>query len=124
SAKVRDVSEVLAELEPRAPRHPIRARVAYHDACHLGHAQGVRSQPREVLGSVPELDVCDIPDADLCCGSAGVYNLLEPEPADELGRRKAASVRSVRPDALATANPGCLLQLRRHLDEDGAGPLP
>lgn len=124
SAKVRDVSEVLAGLEPRAPRHPIRARVAYHDACHLGHAQGVRAQPRAVLRTIPGLEVVDIPEAAICCGSAGVFNLLEPTAADELGRRKVENIRTVRPDVIATANPGCLLQIRRYLDADNAGPTP
>jgi len=118
SAKVRDVSEVLADLEPEAPRHPIPATLAYHDACHLGHAQGVRAQPRAVLRGIPDLQVRDIPEAEICCGSAGVYNLVMPEAAAELGRRKAANVAAVRPDALATANPGCLLQIRRFLPED------
>jgi glycolate oxidase iron-sulfur subunit len=121
SAKVRDVTEVLASLEPRAARHPIPARIAYHDACHLGHAQQVRLQPRAVLRTIPSLEVVDLPEAELCCGSAGVYNLLEPEAANDLGVRKAANVRSVQPDAVATANPGCLLQLRKHL---GADALP
>uniref|UniRef100_UPI00037CF29E (Fe-S)-binding protein n=1 Tax=Saccharomonospora halophila TaxID=129922 RepID=UPI00037CF29E len=118
SAKVRDVSEVLAELEPRAPRHPVEARVAYHDACHLRHAQGVWSQPRQVLRTIPGVEVVDLPDAELCCGSAGVYNLLQPEAAADLGRRKADNVRSVHPDLLVTANPGCLLQIARYLDTD------
>jgi glycolate oxidase iron-sulfur subunit len=114
SAKVRDVSELLADLGPVAPRHPIEARVAYHDACHLGHAQGVRSQPRDVLRTIPGLQVTDIPEAEICCGSAGIYNLVNPEPAEDLGRRKVEKVLSVAPDALATANPGCLLQIRRY----------
>ena len=113
SAKARDVSELLAELGPVAPRHPIASRVAYHDACHLGHAQGVRAQPREVLRSIPGLQVTDIPEAEICCGSAGIYNLVNPEPAEQLGRRKVENVLSVEPDALATSNPGCLLQIRR-----------
>ena len=125
SAKVRDVHEVLADLladgGPRAPRHPLRARVAYHDACHLGHAQKVRAQPRAVLASIPEVEVLDIPEAALCCGSAGIYNLLYPEAAGELGARKAANVRSVRPDVVVTANPGCLLQLGKHLDDSTNG---
>ncbi len=119
AAKVADVTEVLAELEPRAPRHPIPARVAYHDACHLAQAQGVRRQPREVLSAIPGLELVELAD-DMCCGSAGIYNLTEPEPAAELGRRKAAMVRLAKVDAVATANPGCLLQLRRHL----AGSAP
>jgi glycolate oxidase iron-sulfur subunit len=118
SAKVRDVSELLAELEPVAPRHPIEARLAYHDACHLGHGQGVRAQPRAVLATIPGLQVTDIPEAEICCGSAGIYNLVMPEAGEELGRRKIANVLSVAPDALATANPGCLLQIRRYLPED------
>ena len=115
SAKVRDISEVLADLEPVAPRHPIEARVAYHDACHLAHGQHVRLQPRAVLRTIPGLEVTDIPEAEICCGSAGIYNMVMPEPAADLGRRKMANVMSVKPDAVATANPGCLLQMRRYL---------
>jgi glycolate oxidase iron-sulfur subunit len=124
SACVRDISEVLAELEPRATRHPIRARVAYHDACHLGHAQGVRQQPRAMLRTIPRLEVVDIPEAELCCGSAGIYNLVAPEPAAELGARKAANISSVHPDIVVTANPGCLLQIRRHLGSDDPSTQP
>jgi glycolate oxidase iron-sulfur subunit len=118
SRRVRDVHEVLAELGPRAVRHPFHGRVAYHDACHLGHAQQVRSQPREVLRSIPELELVDLPEAALCCGSAGIYNLVMPEAAAELGARKAANVRSVGPDLVVTANPGCLLQIGKHLGAD------
>ncbi|GAA1874618.1 heterodisulfide reductase-related iron-sulfur binding cluster [Pseudonocardia ailaonensis] len=124
SASVRDVHEVLADLYaaagPRAPRSPVPARVAYHDACHLGHAQGVRDQPRAVLRSIPGLELVDIPEAALCCGSAGIYNMINPEPANELGARKAANVRSVEPEIVVTANPGCLLQIGKHL-RDGTG---
>jgi glycolate dehydrogenase iron-sulfur subunit len=114
SAKVRDISEVLAELEPVAPRHPIEARVAYHDAC-LAHGQGIRLQPRAVLRTIPGLEVTDIPEADICCGSAGIYNMVQPDAGAELGRRKIANVISVAPDAVVTANPGCLLQIGRYL---------
>jgi glycolate oxidase iron-sulfur subunit len=127
SAKVRDVTELLAELEPVAERHPVRARAAYHDACHLAHAQGVRAEPRSVLRAIPGLELVELPEAEICCGSAGIYNLVEPGPAEELGRRKAANVRATGPDLLATGNPGCLLQLRRHLREtaeDGQAELP
>jgi glycolate oxidase iron-sulfur subunit len=125
SAKVRDVHEVLDALGPRAPRHPIRARVAYHDACHLGHGQRVRAQPRAVLRTIPELEVVDIPEAAICCGSAGIYNMVMPHPASELGARKAGHIRSVQPDIVVTANPGCLLQIGKHLaapDLDGDVP--
>lgn len=118
SARVRDVHEVLAELEPVAPRHPFRGRVAYHDACHLGHAQKVRAQPRAVLRSIPDLELVDLPEAELCCGSAGIYNMVMPDAAAELGARKAENVRSVSPDVIVTANPGCLLQIGKHLGQD------
>lgn len=117
SAKVRDISEIIDELEPRATRHPITARVAYHDACHLSHAQGVRAQPRAALRSIPDLEVVELSEPDICCGSAGIYNLVQPVAAEDLGERKAATVTAVAPDALVTSNPGCLLQLRRHLGD-------
>src|SRR5450755_466369 len=115
SAKCRDISEVLAGLEPRAPRHPIRLKVAYQDACHLQHAQGVKSQPRTVLGQIPELTILETADAALCCGSAGIYNLVRPGPAKELGERKVRNVLATSPDIVATGNPGCLLQLESGL---------
>ncbi len=117
SESVRDISELLAELGPAAPRHPIPARVAYHDACHLGHAQGIRQQPRAVLRSIPDLTVLDIPEAEICCGSAGIYNLVQPEPAEELGIRKVEKISQTNPDAVVTSNAGCLLQIRRYLDD-------
>lgn len=118
SARVRDVHEVLASAPPRAVRHPVPARVAYHDACHLGHAQKVRAQPRAVLRSIPGVDLVDLPEADLCCGSAGIYNMVAPEAAAELGARKAGNVRAVQPEIVVTANPGCLLQIGKHLGLD------
>jgi glycolate oxidase iron-sulfur subunit len=115
SDKVRDINELLADLEPQAPRHPISARVAYHDACHLAQAQQVRVQPRQVLGSIPQLQLLELSEPEICCGSAGIYNLLQPQAADELGVRKAATIAAVDPDAVVTANPGCILQIKRHL---------
>ena len=112
SAKVRDVSEVLVELgPPRATRHPIEARVAYHDACHLAHAQGVRTQPRALLEAIPGVEVVSPNESDLCCGSAGIYNLVQPEAAEALGERKARNIAALSPDVIATASPGCLLQI-------------
>ena len=120
SAKVRDVTEILAELgPPRAPRHPISARVAYHDACHLAHAQGVRAQPRMLLQQIPGVELVPIAEPELCCGSAGIYNLVQPEPARELGIRKLAHITAARPDIIATANPGCTLQLLSIAEERG-----
>jgi glycolate oxidase iron-sulfur subunit len=119
SAKCRDVSELLAELGPVAARHSLPIVAAYHDACHLGHAQGVRAQPRALLAGIPELEVREIADADICCGSAGVYNLLKPEPARELGDRKANNVVATGADLLITANPGCLMQVDSALRRRG-----
>ncbi len=116
SAKVRDVSELLAEHEPQAPRHPLPLRVAYHDACHLAHAQGVRAQPRALLRGIPGLEVVEPADWEICCGSAGIYNLVQPEAAAELGRRKAANLVASGADAVAAGNPGCALQIAAHLD--------
>jgi glycolate oxidase iron-sulfur subunit len=112
AAAVRDVTEVIAGFESaRAPRHPLAVRVAYHDACHLAHAQGVRQPPRDVLASIPGLTVVPIGDSDICCGSAGIFNLVQPEMAAELGRRKAAKIAEAEPDVIATTNPGCILQI-------------
>jgi glycolate oxidase iron-sulfur subunit len=119
TAKVRDISELLVELGPVAPRHPVPAVAAYHDACHLAHAQGIRSQPRELLAGIPGLTVREIADAALCCGSAGVYNILNPEAADELGDRKAANVLATGAEVLITANPGCLMQIATATERAG-----
>ncbi|MFY9988104.1 MAG: glycolate oxidase subunit GlcF [Chthoniobacterales bacterium] len=119
SAKCRDIFEFLAELEPRAQRHPLPIRVAYHDACHLQHAQKIRSQPRTVLTGIPNLEILEIPEAAVCCGSAGIYNLVQPEAAAELGDRKVSHVAEVNPDMVVSANPGCLLQLQSALARAG-----
>ncbi len=119
AAKCRDVSEFLAELEPRAARHALPLRVAYHDACHLQHAQGIRSQPRTVLGRIPQLELLEIPEAAICCGSAGIYNLVQPEAATELGDRKASHIAALEADIVVSANPGCLLQLQSALARAG-----
>ena len=111
TAKVRDLAELLAALGPVATRHPLPMTVAYHDACHLGHAQGVRTQPRALLRAIPGLELRPIADPEICCGSAGVWNVLNPGPAAELGDRKAKAVLATGADLLVTANPGCLMQV-------------
>ncbi len=119
-AKVRDIAELLVELGPVATRHPLPMTIAYHDACHLSHAQGIRTQPRELLGAIPDLTIKEIPDGAICCGSAGVYNLLNPEPARELGDAKARNVLSTGAQLLVTANPGCLMQISSAVRRQGA----
>jgi glycolate oxidase iron-sulfur subunit len=119
AGKVRDVSEILDELGPVAPRHPLEMTIAYHDACHLAHAQGVRSQPRRLLEAIPGLELVEIAEPELCCGSAGVYNILNPEPARELGDRKAANIVATRAQVLVTANPGCLMQVTSAIERSG-----
>lgn len=119
AAKVRDISEFLAEVGAVAERRPLPMRVAYHDACHLSHAQRIREQPRSLLRGIPELELVEIPSGEQCCGSAGVYNILEPESAAEIGARKAANVASTRATVLASANPGCTLQIQSQLEKRG-----
>jgi glycolate oxidase iron-sulfur subunit len=118
-AKCRDISEVLADLEPRAPRGPVPLRVAYHDACHLQHAQGVRVQPRQLLKGIPGVDVREIGESEICCGSAGIYNLLEPEAATELRDRKVQNILKTGADVIVSGNPGCLLQIATGLEAAG-----
>jgi glycolate oxidase iron-sulfur subunit len=114
AAKVCDVTELLAEDEPRAPRGPLDLTVAYHDACHLAHAQGVRSQPRELLRGIPGVEIAEPADWEICCGSAGIYNLVNPEPAAELGKRKAQALIDTGATTVAAGNPGCALQIAAH----------
>ncbi len=118
SSRVRDVHELLVELgSPRVELRPGPPVVAYHDACHLANAQGVRAEPRALLASIPGTTVVEVPRNGTCCGSAGVYNLFEPEAADALGRRKAEDVRQTGASVLAAANPGCLIQIAAFLQD-------
>ena len=121
AAKVKDVTEFLAAIPTVAARHPIPRRVAYHDSCHLAHAQRIKEAPRRLLASIPGLTLLEIADGEQCCGSAGIYNLVEPESAAEIGRRKAGNVAAAGADLLASANPGCSLQIATFLKERGAG---
>jgi len=112
AAKVRDVTELLADLgEQRAVRRPLSARVVYHDACHLAHGQGVRTQPRALLQGIPGIELLTPEESEICCGSAGIYNLVQPGPAAQLGARKVRHIAALSPDMIATANPGCTLQI-------------
>jgi glycolate oxidase iron-sulfur subunit len=124
ASKVRDVTETLAHLPPQAPRQTIQARVAYHDACHLAHAQGVRAEPRALLQTIPGVEIVPLAEPDICCVSAGIFNLVQPEMAGELGQRKAAHIADARVDLVVTSNPGCILQIRAAVRAGAGTPRP
>jgi glycolate oxidase iron-sulfur subunit len=117
-----DVSELLTERS-RARLYPLAARVAYQDSCHLRHAQGLPAAYSVALGRIPALDVVESAEQDVCCGSAGIYNVLQPDAARELGERKAGRVLATGAQALASANPGCLVQIAQALRR-ARQPLP
>ena len=117
--KCKDITEFLEELGPRAERKPLNMRVAYHDSCHLQHAQRVRTQPRSLLAAIPGVEMQRLPEGALCCGSAGIYNLVQPETADALADRKAQHITAAQPDVVATGNHGCMLQIAAALDRQG-----
>jgi glycolate oxidase iron-sulfur subunit len=112
---VRDVGELLAEARPRAPRHPLPLRLALQDSCHLRHAQRLPLASLPSLARIPALEVVEPAEQDLCCGSAGIYNVVQPDAARELGDRKAAHVLATGAQAYASANPGCLVQVSQAL---------
>jgi glycolate oxidase iron-sulfur subunit len=121
SSRVRDISEVVTQDQSRAPRGPLALRVVYHDACHLRHAQRIQREPRAMLSEIPGLELLEVgTEADVCCGSAGIYNLVAPGPAAELGRRKAQFLLDTGAQAIAAGNPGCAAQLDAHLRELGS----
>jgi glycolate oxidase iron-sulfur subunit len=111
-SRVRDISEFLASIDVVPPRHPVPLKVAYQDACHLAHGQGIRLQPRKLLSQIPGLELVSLKDSDTCCGSAGIYNLVEPEMSDALLRRKMANIAATGAQAVATGNAGCMMQLK------------
>jgi glycolate oxidase iron-sulfur subunit len=119
TAKIKDVSEFLVALGPIAPRNAIAARVAYHDACHLCHAQQIRSQPRALLAMIPGLELVPLEESEICCGAAGTYNLTQPEMSERLGRRKVEHIEATGAEIVATGNVGCILQIARQIKERG-----
>jgi glycolate oxidase iron-sulfur subunit len=121
--QVRDFSEFLAELGAAAPRYPLPLAAVYQDACHLGHAQRITRQPRDLLQEIPELRLAEVGDGGTCCGSAGIYNLVQPEAAAELGARKARAVNATGAELLVSANPGCAMQIASALGDQGT-PMP
>lgn len=119
SGKVRDVSEILAEVAWNGKLRAVPLTVTYHEACHLAHAQGIRKEPRSVLRQIPDLRLVELSEADVCCGSAGVYNLLQPDMARQLLRRKIENIRGTGADFVAAGNIGCLLQIGLGLKQAG-----
>jgi glycolate oxidase iron-sulfur subunit len=120
-ANVVDVSELL--VEARARRNPLPLEVAFQDSCHLRHAQRLAEQPRAMLRTIPELELVEPAEQEICCGSAGIYNIVQPAAARALGDRKAANVLRTQPQVYASANPGCLVQVSGALRRNG-NPLP
>jgi glycolate oxidase iron-sulfur subunit len=118
AAKVRDVHEFLVALGPIKPTHPLPIKATYHDACGLSHGQKIRSQPRELLKLIPELELLPLPESEHCCGAAGSYNLTQPEMSQTLGERKAAHILATGAQAVFTGNVGCLLQIYRYLRKE------
>jgi glycolate oxidase iron-sulfur subunit len=121
-SKLRDIQEWLVEIGYRPPAaQPFEqpARVTYHESCHLVHGQKISRQPRAVLASIPGISLIELPESTWCCGSAGIYALTQPDQADALLERKVGHIRAIRPDIVATANPGCHLQIVRGLEEAG-----
>jgi glycolate oxidase iron-sulfur subunit len=119
SASVRDVSQVLAGISWNGRLRPVSLTATYHDACHLAHAQRIRTEPRTVLQQIPGLRLVELTDSDFCCGSAGIYNLLQAEMAGELLQRKLERIRDAGAEVVATGNIGCLLQIGRGLRQAG-----
>jgi glycolate oxidase iron-sulfur subunit len=120
SERVQDISEYLAargDLVP--PTHPVTGTVTYQEPCHLAHAQRITAQPRKLLAQVPGLELTEMNESSLCCGSAGIYNIIRKQMADELGDRKATNIAATGAGTVVTANPGCHMQLRTSLRRNG-----
>ena len=119
TTKVKDVHEFLANILIEPDLGVINSRIAYHDACHLAHGQGVREQPRELMNLIPGIELVELQESEWCCGSAGIYNITQPEMADKLLKRKIEHVKNADPDVIATGNPGCILQMQLGLRQVG-----
>ena len=115
AAKVKDINEFLDELGLIAPEGRIEATATYHDACHLGHAQGIMAAPRRLLAKIPGLELRDLPESGICCGSAGTYNLREADMSDRLSQRKIENIISTGAEIVLASNAGCLLQIQREV---------
>ncbi len=123
AGRIQDISQFLSSID-LVPIKPLAKpmRVAYHDACHLAHAQRITSAPRNILNQIPGLVLCEITDGEICCGSAGTYNIEQPAIANKLGAIKAENIASLNVDAVAMGNIGCMVQIQNHLAKLQAGP--
>jgi glycolate oxidase iron-sulfur subunit len=119
-AQVKDISEFLMALGPIAPKGTIRSKVTYHDACHLCHAQQIRSQPRALLGMIPGIELLPLEESEICCGAAGTYNLTQPEMSERLGQRKLDHIAATGAETVVTGNVGCILQIARQIKDRGS----
>ncbi len=120
SARVRDVTEYLGSEPITPPTHRVERTVTYQEPCHLVHAQRISAQPRALLGAVPGLSLIEMRESSLCCGSAGIYNIIRRQMANDLGDRKAANAKATGASQVVTANPGCAMQLRSSLGRNGS----
>ena len=121
SAKVRDITEFLAGIELNKDFAVTRARATYQDSCHLGHAQKIRGAPRKLLAAVPGLEFVELKESEICCGSAGIYNVVHNDLAEKILASKMRRIDETKADLILTANPGCLLQLRAGVSRAGGG---
>ena len=119
SKKVRDVSQLLAQVPLNGRLQPLKLTVTYHDACHLAHGQRVRQEPRTILKAIPGLQFVELTESDFCCGSAGVYNLLYPDLAQQFLDRKIERIKETGAEVVVSGNPGCSLQIEKGLKERG-----
>jgi len=117
--RVRDISEFLVGLPLRPPTRRMPMRVTYHDSCHLAHVQKIRKPPRQILASIPGLELVPLPESDWCCGGAGTYNLTQPKMSDELAARKLANIDATGAEVVAAANAGCILQIAQYARRTG-----
>lgn len=119
TGKMKDAAEFVGSIALRTPTREVRVKATYHDACHLAHGQGVREQPRALLQAIPGLKLTNLPESDWCCGSAGTYNLTQPEMAARLLERKVGNIQATEADVVVTGNPGCLMQIQAGLRQSG-----
>ncbi len=119
SEKTKDIMEFLFDIGLEGNLKDLNIKVTYQDACHIGHAQRIKEQPREILKQIPGLELIEMPESDLCCGSAGIYNLVQPEMSQNLLDRKMGNVKQNKVDYLVAGNPGCLLQIQKGIKSNG-----